>query len=591
MSDAPGWRQSHRTTHGSLDDAVDAQLDDEALGNDIDQEVAAELGAVRAAGYPAPSDEEDLPFDPDDARAFDCGVERKHRRRVRQRLRRDRAAATAATTTSAIRCRSPAATTRTAPRAVQQRRRSKRPCMGGPIVDEVDDAAVGGARAESLVEDDLEEVDFYAGQGMYAEAMDSLRGLLERYPESSAARSRRCARSRRSRPATSRAARHAARRPRRASDRCPRPHGTDALDLDEIEEVSADDISKKSSRATGVRSGKRKPTVMLEKPVDEGDAETHYDLGLAYKEMGLFDEAIKAFEKALRAPGREVQCRVMIGMCHRERAIRRDAIHQFKQGLHANASDRERLSLYYEIGITYERWATTAKRSTTSRPVLKRDPSFADSAQRAESPASARRSCDAAARRRHLTTRALVLVRELDIVADLALLARFYDGIYSSVCDPARATRGLVGRAAWRRAVSPHRQARERERGDPRWHLVRALSRESLRPRHVHGRGAGGAERGLGRRLLDERPVRSTRQALARCSARSTIRGCTATSRGNGSAVPRWGARVVDVPYVQPALGAGLARDRGLRLVQLRGRSRSAVAARRLRDRLYPRAL
>jgi GNAT superfamily N-acetyltransferase len=31
----------------------------------------------------------------------------------------------------------------------------------------------------------------------------------------------------------------------------------------------------------------------------------------------------------------------------------------------------------------------------------------------------------------------------------------------------------------------------------------------------------------------------------------------------------RWGARVVDVPYVQPALGPGLERDRGLTLLAL----------------------
>ena len=59
--------------------------------------------------------------------------------------------------------------------------------------------------------------------------------------------------------------------------------------------------------------------------------------------MGLFDEATKAFEKAMRAPGREGQCRVMLGMCQREQGNPQEAIHQFKQGLHANPSDRERL--------------------------------------------------------------------------------------------------------------------------------------------------------------------------------------------------------------------------------------------------------
>src|SRR5207244_3460574 len=92
---------------------------------------------------------------------------------------------------------------------------------------------------------------------------------------------------------------------------------TEAINLDEIEEVAAEDIEDMDSQAHAapVKQQKRVPTVMLEKPVDEGDAETHYDLGLAYKEMGLIDEAMKAFEKALRSPSREVGCRVMIGMC------------------------------------------------------------------------------------------------------------------------------------------------------------------------------------------------------------------------------------------------------------------------------------
>jgi hypothetical protein len=56
---------SHQELEASLDDAVEAQLDDEALAEDIDQEVANELGAAH---------DEDLPFDPHDAREFDRGV-------------------------------------------------------------------------------------------------------------------------------------------------------------------------------------------------------------------------------------------------------------------------------------------------------------------------------------------------------------------------------------------------------------------------------------------------------------------------------------------------------------------------------------
>jgi len=70
--------------------------------------------------------------------------------------------------------------------------------------------------------------------------------------------------------------------------------------------------------------------------------------------LALHDDAIKAFEKALARTRREVQCRVMIGMCLREMGSSSEAIQQFKQGLHAVPSERERQSLYYEIGATYE---------------------------------------------------------------------------------------------------------------------------------------------------------------------------------------------------------------------------------------------
>jgi pilus assembly protein FimV len=86
----------------------------------------------------------------------------------------------------------------------------------------------------------------------------------------------------------------------------------------------------------------------------------------------------------LRSPGREVQCRVMIGMCLREQGQSTEAINHFKQGLHANASERERLSLYYEIGMTYEAMGDNGEALYYFEAVVKRDPNFADSAQRAE---------------------------------------------------------------------------------------------------------------------------------------------------------------------------------------------------------------
>ncbi len=78
--------------------------------------------------------------------------------------------------------------------------------------------------------------------------------------------------------------------------------------------------------------------------------------------------------------------------------------------------------------------------------------------------------------------------------------------------------------------------------------------------------------RGLGRRLLDE-----AARALYAGGARAVF-GEVNDPRVHGAAAwprlerfVRWGARVVDIGYVQPSLGAGLLRDRGLRLVAFAG--------------------
>ncbi len=363
ITEAPGrWGSAHNER--ALGDAVDRQLDD-ALGDDIDGGLADELAQ--------PADE-DFPFDPDEARAFDRAVG----------SRTPKAGAEEATFVSGFE------DTRTAGSTTSQAAYDDALAVPGgydPTAAHSVDTSVGAVdlgnapppRAESLVEDDLDEADFYAGQGMYSEAMDVLRGLLDRYPQHRLIQTK-------MREIEALAAGEA---PMDmggdsilpGSDPSAESTGTDALDLEEIEEFNADDLEELADGNAPPK--KRRPTVMLQKPVDESVADTHYDLGLAYKEMGLHDEAIKAFEKVLRSPQREVQCRLMIGMCQRDMGNPTEAIHQFKQGLHAGASERERQSLYYEIGVTYEAIGDFGEALYYFEMVTKRDPGFADAGARA----------------------------------------------------------------------------------------------------------------------------------------------------------------------------------------------------------------
>lgn len=53
--------------------------------------------------------------------------------------------------------------------------------------------------------------------------------------------------------------------------------------------------------------------------VDEEDHEAHYDLGVAYKEMGLLDEAISEFQKSLRGANNRVRAIEALGQCFVEK--------------------------------------------------------------------------------------------------------------------------------------------------------------------------------------------------------------------------------------------------------------------------------
>jgi len=109
------------------------------------------------------------------------------------------------------------------------------------------------------------------------------------------------------------------------------------------------------------------------------DFETHYDLGIAYKEMGLLDDAINEFRIVMKDPVREVQCHLMIGLCFLEKGMQTDAIGQFKKGLYVEGiTEREALSMYFELGQAYERLNDPREAMYYYEKVLKRDQHFRD---------------------------------------------------------------------------------------------------------------------------------------------------------------------------------------------------------------------
>jgi tetratricopeptide (TPR) repeat protein len=113
--------------------------------------------------------------------------------------------------------------------------------------------------------------------------------------------------------------------------------------------------------------------------VSESDSSTHYDLGLAYREMDLIKDAIDEFELAARDPRRACVCQSMIGMIHRQRGDLPAAIEAFIKGLHAEHKTPEHeLSLYYELGDAYEAKGNPTESLYYFRKVAHRAPDHDD---------------------------------------------------------------------------------------------------------------------------------------------------------------------------------------------------------------------
>jgi pilus assembly protein FimV len=99
----------------------------------------------------------------------------------------------------------------------------------------------------------------------------------------------------------------------------------------------------------------------VEQQLDSEDYDTHYNLGIAYKEMGLIDEAIGEFQVASKDPARVIECCSMLGLCFLEKGMPQLAIKWYKKGLESpEITEDENLGLLYDLGTAYLESGDTA---------------------------------------------------------------------------------------------------------------------------------------------------------------------------------------------------------------------------------------
>lgn len=227
----------------------------------------------------------------------------------------------------------------------------------------------------TTLEDELDEADFFVQQNLFDEARVILENLLGKHQGHPLVTAKL-----RDLEAMERAV--AAPEPSEAHE--VRPGMSAEMDADLPDDLPGDvNATATAGDPAGTFEMTRKG--VIEKGVTAEDFETHYDLGIAYKEMGLLDDAVNEFRIVMKDPAREVQCHLMIGLCYLEKGLQTDAIGQFKKGLYVEGiTEREALSMYFELGQAYERLTDPREALYYYEKVIKRDPNFRDVEKRVE---------------------------------------------------------------------------------------------------------------------------------------------------------------------------------------------------------------
>jgi tetratricopeptide (TPR) repeat protein len=129
----------------------------------------------------------------------------------------------------------------------------------------------------------------------------------------------------------------------------------------------------------------------IDENIDETDFQSHYDLGVAFKEMGLLDEAIAELQKALRAPDGKLRTSEMLGVCFFEKAAYGVAESILRRGLELPASgDQERLGILYWLARALEEQGKKPDARDLYGRVFAVDIRFLDVEQRTKALAKAR---------------------------------------------------------------------------------------------------------------------------------------------------------------------------------------------------------
>ncbi len=115
----------------------------------------------------------------------------------------------------------------------------------------------------------------------------------------------------------------------------------------------------------------------------EDDHESHYDLGVAFKEMGLLDDAIEEFQKALRSRSHRLPAYEALGQCFVEQGRHQVATTVLSRALHEpGLDDEQRVGVLYLLAYSCEAMQRWDEARSYYQRVYATDIHFRDAAAR-----------------------------------------------------------------------------------------------------------------------------------------------------------------------------------------------------------------
>jgi tetratricopeptide (TPR) repeat protein len=175
-------------------------------------------------------------------------------------------------------------------------------------------------------------------------------------------------------------------------DKAPAPAGGDYVDLGALI------LEDEPDRDTRMRVQDEEPTGDEEKDfqemlaqfkrgieanIEEEDWQAHYDLGVAFKEMGLLDESIAEFQKALRSPAGRMRTAEALGVCFYEKGQFSVASTVMRRAVETDPSgDESKIGLLYWLGRCEEEMKRVAEALAFYQRVFALDIRFQDVRER-----------------------------------------------------------------------------------------------------------------------------------------------------------------------------------------------------------------